>query len=205
MKIRMLQEAQRLHLCTNDGNPVNTWRKLREFYATHTSKEGKKAMYACAIGVFESSPGWVQDQTSKILKEMGWEYDPESMVSKSKKLGNGCVEKMISRKKSNLRKSLRKCCLDGPMKYKLRIVRPKEEMYDEKGSYIRRKAGYLSEDGEDDDSASHDSHINDENPKEAEVQEVTVVSVIMTLTGNEFSNVYHTFFLCNSEHTFQVD
>ena len=140
----MLEEAQRREMTTRDGKIVNDWRKLREFYTTRSSSKDRRDMYACAIGVFESSPGWVQDQTSEILIEMGWEYDPLTMTSSGKKLGNGFVEKMISRKRSNLRRSLRKCCYSGRSKYKLRIVRPEHERLDERGHYVRRKAGYTS-------------------------------------------------------------
>lgn len=144
VKIRMLEEAQRRKMQTEDGKIVKDWKKLREFFTTRSSRRDLKDMYACAIGVFKSSPGWMQDQTEAILREMGWEYDSTTIMSKGKKMGNGFVEKMISRKRSNLRKSIRKCCYQGKSRYKLQIVRPEHERYDENKKYIRRKPGYTS-------------------------------------------------------------
>jgi hypothetical protein len=139
----MLQEAQKRKMRTNDGKQVVHFNKLKEFYLMKPKSE-RRQMYACAIGVFESSIGWMEDCTAKIMEELGWEYDPTTMVTTGKHPGNGLVEKVISRKRSDLRKILRKCCKRGPSKYNLRIVRPRNETRTEDDKYIRRKAGYVS-------------------------------------------------------------
>jgi hypothetical protein len=143
---RMVEVAQLSQLELTPQMKVKDMRTLRQFFATKP-RSFRKDMYACAIGAFELHPGWEVDSTKYILDELGWVYDPSTMVgSNGKNPGNGLVEKMLSRKASNLRKSLRKLCKNGPAQFDLTIIRPEEKRKTAKGTYLRRKPGYQSPD-----------------------------------------------------------
>ena len=145
VKKRMLEEAQRLGIkvAVNDKETeVTSWALLRDYFSKADGLLSVKAMYDIAIGVFEISPAWMEDTETILLNYMGWEYDPESLDVGKNKLGNGCIEKMISRTKTDARTNLRKCCKEGTSGYTLPIKRPASERYDGKGNYIRRTPGF---------------------------------------------------------------
>lgn len=152
----MVEVAQQRKLELSPQMKVKDLRTLREFFSTKP-KSCRRDMYACAIGAFEMHPGWEVDSTKHILNELGWVYDSSTMGgSNGKNPGNGLVEKMLSRKTSNLRKSLRKLCKNGPAKFDLKVVRPEEERKSAKGTYLRRKPGYKSPD----DSSENESNVS---------------------------------------------
>jgi hypothetical protein len=114
----MLEEAQRLELWI-ENKEVNSWSLLREYFSKASGRLAISAMYDVAIGIFEISPGWMVDTEKVLLNYMGWEYARGSINVGKNKLGNGCVQKVISRTKSDARAILRLCCFTGRSKYKL--------------------------------------------------------------------------------------
>jgi hypothetical protein len=137
---RMLEEAQRLECVIEDNQKeVTDWSSLREFYCKGIDND-VIAMYDIAIGVFELSPGWMKDTETELLDKMGWVYDPATMKKGKNNIGNGAVEKVISRAKTDLRGRLRQCCFTGRSKFTLPIKRPKEETF-VNGRYCRRVRG----------------------------------------------------------------
>jgi hypothetical protein len=107
LKKTMLEEAFRLRLTTASGVRVTKWHHLIDFFrhANNTPEIGH-VRHQIFIGVFESSPGWTEENAQEILDEMGWEYD--EIPRRGNNIRSfGCIERLIGRRKCWFRSGFR--------------------------------------------------------------------------------------------------